>query len=117
MADITGLSVTVIGTQIGDQLVISSYGAYCTQGSGSNVKLSIMVDGALVRPIIHYGYIDGNPRMVAVEWVTTLGAGDITGGNTIVKVQWCKYSAGSVTCELVNRTEGVGSLSVLHIRT
>jgi len=118
-ATITGLSVTVLNTVVGDVLFMSAVIPDYTDGAASLIRYGFLVDGALQRSALgnHYSKSDGDVTPKTVEWAITLGAGDITGGNTIVALQAAKYNSGQGTIHIYNGSDAIATLQVIHVRT
>jgi len=118
-ATITGLSVTVLGTVAGDKLYISGVVPDYTDGPASLPRYGFLVDGALQRSALgnHYSASDGDVKVKPIDWTITLGAGDITAGNTVVALQGAKYNSGQGTIHVLNSSDGVATLQVIHVRT
>jgi len=114
-----GVSVTVTDTAVNDVLYISAVvPAYNSSGTNSNFGTTFLVDGANanVDEIHYHGLRGGNVRVMSVKWRYTVQAGDITAGNTIVKLQ-CRLATGSgSTVAVVNGTDAVSTLNVMKVR-
>jgi hypothetical protein len=119
-ADLTSLSVTVTATAVGDTLLISCVLPHYSDGAGSAFHVRFLIDGAGARGANDVGYINsigGSTTSQRLHWVHVVEAGDITGGNTIVKAQARKPGAGSEQVHLRNAAESVGTLTVVRVRT
>jgi hypothetical protein len=116
-ADVPGLSITVLGTAVGDVLQIQANLIVYTGGVAHNGKYTLLVDGVAVRTQVTYSTSDGGPKTNCADWTITLQAGDITGGNTIVKVQWAHYSlVDPNNLNILNSVNGVATLRVIQVR-
>jgi len=113
------MSATVIGTAENDVLYCTAViPAYNTTGSASIMGLTFDVDGSNVHvdKINYVGLRGGNVRVTTVKWRHVVQVGDITAGNTIVKLQAARLAGNVEATGIVNGTDGVATLSVLRVR-
>lgn len=110
-------SATVTTAQAGDVLYISAtVPCYNSTGASTTAKFTFQVNSVAVRTQIEYVGLTGgavdNPHL---RWKYTLSAGDISGGSSVVKLQYARFS-GLETVGVTNSADGVPTLVILRTR-
>lgn len=111
-------SATVTTAQAGDVLYITAIlPAYNASGVSTTAKFTILVNGVAVRAIVDYMTVTlGAVKNPHLRWKYTLASGDISGGSSVVKVQYARLGGAIETIGIKNDVDGIPNLIILRTR-